>query len=82
MMNGQSMTRILLKNVLYVLKMGITLILISKIDAAGFVLLFYKGSLKTFLFVDGKKCLVEVMVQNGLYHVLSMKQEMLRQLWM
>jgi hypothetical protein len=58
MPNGQ----ILLKNVLYAPKMGITLILISKIDAAGFTSLFYKGFLKIFFFIDGKKCLAEVAV--------------------
>ena len=69
MPNGQSTTRILLKNVLYAPKIGITLTSISKIDAAGFVSLFYKGSLKIFLFVDGKRCLADVAVQNGLYRV-------------
>src|ERR1700678_1674953 len=69
MPNGQSTTRILLKDVLYAPKMGITLLSISKIDAAGFASLFYKGFLKIFSFVDGKKCLAEVAVRNGLYRV-------------
>ena len=69
MPNRQSTTRILLKDVLYALKMGITLISTSKIDAAGFASLFYQGFLKIFSFDDGKKCLVEVAVQNGLYRV-------------
>ena len=69
MPNGQSTTRILLKDVLYAPKMGITLISISKIDAAGFASLFYKGSLKIFSFIDGKRCLAEIAVQNGLYRV-------------
>src|ERR1700678_1194333 len=69
MPNGQSTTRILLKDVLYAPKMGITLISISKIDAAGFTSLFYKGFLKIFLFVDGKKCFAVVAVRNGLYRV-------------
>jgi hypothetical protein len=66
MPNGQSTTRILLKNILYAPKMGITLILTSKIDAAGFASLFYKDSLKILLFVEGKRCLAEVMVWNEL----------------
>ena len=48
MPNGQSTTRILLKDVLYAPKIGITLISISKIDAAGFASSFYKGSLKNY----------------------------------
>ena len=43
MPNGQSTTRILLKDVLYAPKIGITLILIIEIDAVGFASLFYKG---------------------------------------
>ena len=69
MPNRQSTTRILLKDVLYAPKIGITLILISQIDAAGFTSLFYQGFLKIFLFIDGKKCLAEVAVWNGLYCV-------------
>jgi hypothetical protein len=67
--NGQSTTRVLLKDVLHAPKMGITLLSISKIDVAGFASLFYKGFLKIFSFVDGKRCLAEVAVQNGLYRV-------------
>ena len=69
MPNRQYTTRILLKDVLYAPKIGVTLISISKIDAAGFTSLFYQGFLKIFSFDNGKKCLAEVAVQNGLYCV-------------
>ena len=46
--NGKSTTKILLRDVLYAPKMGLTLISIRKIDTAGFALLFHKGSLSIF----------------------------------
>ena len=46
--NGKSTTKILLKDVLYTPKMGLTLISIGKIDIASFVLLFHKSLLRIF----------------------------------
>ena len=46
--NGKSTTKILLKEVLYALKMGLTLISIGKIDVAGFASLFHKSLLRIF----------------------------------
>ena len=43
--NGKSTTKILLKDILYAPKMGLTLVSIGKIDVAGFTLLFHKGNL-------------------------------------
>jgi hypothetical protein len=45
MPNGRTMITILLKDVLYVPKMGVTLVSIGKIDAAGYALLFHKNQL-------------------------------------
>ena len=45
MPNGKSTTRILLKDVLYAPKMGITLVSIGKIDSAGYAALFHKSQL-------------------------------------
>jgi transposase InsO family protein len=70
---GKTTTRILLKDVLYSPKIGVTLVSISKIDAAGFASLFYKGCLRIFAPGTGEKLLGEVMGQvpmlNGLYRV-------------
>ena len=65
-MNGQSTMKILLKDVLYAPKMGLTLISIGKIDMAGFTL-FQDGSLKVF--TKEKKKLVDIPLKNGLYHL-------------
>jgi hypothetical protein len=46
LLNNQSTTKILLKDILYALKMGVTLVSISKIDAAGFASLFENGALR------------------------------------
>ena len=67
MLNGQSSTKILLKDVLYAPKIGLTLVSISKIDEAGFVVLFYKGYLKIYSSLEERKCLAQVGAQNGLY---------------
>ena len=69
MPNGQSSTKILLKDILYTPKMGLTLASISKIDEAGFVALFYKGYLKIYSSLEEWKCLVQVGAQNGLCRV-------------
>ena len=67
MSNGQSTTKILLKDVLYAPKMNLTLISIGKIDTAGFTSLFHDGSLKVFS--KEKKKLVEIPLKNGLYRL-------------
>ena len=69
MPNGQSSTKILLKDVLYVPKTGITLVSISKIDAAGYAVLFHKSQLQIFSLMKEKKLLVKIQMRNGLYHV-------------
>src|SRR5271156_5223656 len=48
MPNGQTTTRILLKDVLYAPKMGVTLVSIGKIDVAGYASLFHKNCLRIF----------------------------------
>ena len=66
--NGKSTTRILLKDVLYAPKMGLTLISIGKVNLARFVSLFHKGNLT--IFSGGKKKkLVSVPLKNGLYRL-------------
>lgn len=50
--NGKSRSRILLKDVLYAPKMGVTLISISRLDAAGFAALFRDSRCRIF---DSKK---------------------------
>ena len=67
--NGKSTTRILLKDVLYAPKMGLTLILIGKIDVAGFVSLFHKGNLTILSCGKEKKKLAKIPLKNGLYRV-------------
>jgi hypothetical protein len=69
MPNDGATSRILLTDVLYASKMGVTLVSISKIDLAGYAALFYKGSLKIFLPTEGKKQLANIPVVNGLYRV-------------
>ena len=65
--NGSNQKRFLLKNVLYAPAMGVTLVSISKLTAAGYAALFRKKSCKIF---DGKKKLMgEIPVSNGLYRV-------------
>lgn len=54
-LNGRTTTRILLKDVLYAPKMGITLVSIGKIDVAGYASLFYKSSLRIFSCMKGRK---------------------------
>jgi len=65
--NGQSRTQILLKDVLYAPKMGLTLVSISRLAAAGYAALFRENSCKIY---DGKKKqLAEIPVSKGLYCV-------------
>ena len=67
--NGKSSTKILLKDVLYAPKMGLTLISIGKIDIAGFASLFHKGNLTVFTCGKKKKKLATIPLKNGLYHL-------------
>ena len=68
MPNDQSSTKILLKDVLYAPKTGVTLVSISKIDAASYAALFYKNQLQ-ILSMKEKKLLVKIQMRNGLYCV-------------
>jgi hypothetical protein len=65
--NGKSMSRILLKDVLYALNMGATLISISKIASVGFETIFHKDLLK--IFGPRDSTLGCITVQKGLYRV-------------
>lgn len=63
--NGKSNTRILLKDVLYAPKMGVTLVSISRLTAAGYAALFRADTCK--IFDEKKKLLGEIPVSKGLY---------------
>lgn len=67
--NGKTTTKILLKDVLFAPKMGLTLISIGKIDVAGFASLFHKGLLKVFSCGKKKTKLAEIPLKNGLYRL-------------
>src|ERR1700678_357792 len=66
MPNGKSTTRILLKDVLYAPKMGITLVSIGKIDSAGYTVLFHKSQLQIFSSMKGRKMFAQIQMINGL----------------
>jgi transposase InsO family protein len=65
--NGKTTTRILLRDVLYAPKMGLTLVSISRIAAAGFTTIFRQDSAK--IFGPRKSQLGCIKVQGGLYRV-------------
>jgi hypothetical protein len=65
--NQKSMSQILLKDVLYALNMGVTLISIGKIASVGFKMIFHKDLLK--IFGPRDSVLGCIMVQKGLYCV-------------
>ena len=67
--NDKTTTQILLKDILYALKMGGTLVSIGKIDTAGYVVLFHKSQLQIFSVTKGRKMLVQILMKNGLYCV-------------
>ena len=67
--NGPSTTRILLRNVLYVLKMGITLVSIGKLDVASYAALFRDKRCQ--IFDSRKKRLGEIPLTSGLYSLRS-----------
>ncbi|KAG6329956.1 hypothetical protein ID866_9133 [Astraeus odoratus] len=65
--NGKTHTHIFLKDVLYTPKMGLMLVLISKLDAAGYAALFHDSCCKNF---DAKKKMLGVIpVNKGLHAV-------------
>jgi hypothetical protein len=65
--NGKSTTRILLRDVLYAPKMGLTLVSISRIASAGFDTIFRQQSMKIYGPRNGQLGCVKV--QGGLYRV-------------
>ena len=69
MPNDESTTKILLKDVLYVLKMGITLVSIGKIDKGSYAMLFHQSQLQIFSSMKEKKLLVRIQMKNWLYQV-------------
>jgi hypothetical protein len=73
MPNGRTIITILLKDVLYALKMGVTLVSIGKIDAAGYALLFHKNQLQIFSVMKERKMLAQIPMKGGLYHVEHLK---------
>jgi hypothetical protein len=73
MPNGRTMITILLKDVLYTPKMGVTLVSIGKIDAAGYASLFHKNQLQIFSVMKGRKMLAQIPMKGRLYHVEHVK---------
>ena len=69
MLNSRTTTTILLKDVLYAPKMGVTLVSIGKIDAAGYAMLFHKSQLWIFSVTKGRKMLAQIPLKGGLYCV-------------
>ena len=65
--NGNSTTSILLKDVLHCPDMGLTLVAISKITAAGYPVIFRGSTCK--IFDQRKKAIGEIKQRNGLYRV-------------
>ena len=67
--NSSSTTHILLRDILYVPKMGITLMSIGKLDVAGYVALF--RDTRCQIFDARKKKLGEIPLTSGLYSLRS-----------
>ena len=67
--NGLSTARILLRDVLYAPKMGITLVSIGKLDVAGYAALFRDKRCQ--IFDSRKKKLGEIPLTSGLYSLRS-----------
>ena len=65
--NGNTKARILLKNVLYAPSMGVTLVSISKLAAAGYAALFCDSVCR--IFNPQRKLVGEIPISNGLYRV-------------
>jgi hypothetical protein len=66
-LGNEKLSKVLLKDVLYVQEMGITLVSISHITAIGRKAMFNRPSLK--FFNHSKRLLGEILVSKGLYHV-------------
>ena len=71
--NGSSTTHILLCDVLYAPKMGITLVSIGKLDVAGYTALFRDKRCQ--IFDTRKKKLGEIPLTSGLYSLRSPMQQ-------
>ena len=67
--NGSSTAHILLRDVLYALKMGIALVSIGKLDVAGYAALFRDKRCQ--IFDSQKKKLGEIPLTSGLYSLRS-----------
>lgn len=67
--NGSKIFQILLRDVLYSLNMGVTLVSIGKITDSGSTVFFYGNSCQ--IFDKSHTLLAEVPKQNGLYHMFT-----------
>ena len=74
MSNGRTTTQILLKDVLYMLKMGVMLVFIGKINTAGYAVLFHKSQLQIFSVTKGRKMSAQIPMRNVLYCVEHKKE--------
>jgi len=63
--NGKSTSHILLQDVLYAPKMGLTLVSISRIASAGFTTIFFQQTMKIFGPRKGQLGCIDV--HHGLY---------------
>lgn len=66
-------TRILLKDVLYTLLMGVTLISVSRITIAGSALLFQ--NMTCLIYTKDKSRVGQIEMKNGLYHIFTPRPE-------
>ena len=71
--NGDSESHVLLKDVLYAPSMGVTLVSISCIAAAGSTVIFSGGSCR--IFNDSKRVLGRIEANQGLYRVYTARAE-------
>jgi len=71
--NGDSKSRVLLKDVLYAPSMGVTLVSISCIAAAGSTVIFSGGS--CHIFHDSKRVLGRIEANQGLYRMYTARAE-------
>ena len=65
--NGTSVTTVLLKDVLHCPDMGLTLVSVGKITAAGYQVIFEGTTCK--IHDSNKKVIGQIIARNGLYHV-------------
>ena len=71
--NGDTTSNILLKDVLYAPSMGVTLVSISHIAAAGSTVVFSGDNCR--IFNNSKMLLRKIEMSQGLYHVYSTREE-------